>query len=106
MQQSLVLVCCILCQPSLPTPVEVRFVQFDPEIQEVIVQAGDREVSYKLADPLKVVLVIEPEGTTREATRAVAIKIFSSEQFKGKQMQIIVDQNTITEVKLRVKRVK
>jgi hypothetical protein len=83
---------------------EVSLVKYDGEKKEVTVKEGDKEHTYKFADKVKVTMVIDKEGTTKQGTIEAATKILSNENFKGKKFEITTEKDTITEIKLKARR--
>ena len=99
----------MLFMAGLVCAVEATLVKGDADKKEVTVKEGDKETTYKYTDKLKVTLVIDKDGNTKEGTVADFEKRFKAGKGgkgkgKGKggaKLDITVDKETITEVKFR-----
>lgn len=94
----------MLLTAGLVVAAEVSLVKYDGDKKEVTVKMGEKETTYKIAEKVKVILVIDQEGKTKEGTLDVAAKILGNERFKGKKFEITTDKDTITEIKLRARK--
>src|SRR6476620_9157588 len=94
----------VLFMAGLVCAVEATLVKGDAEKKEVTVKEGDKETTYKYTDKLKVSLIIDKDGNTKEGTVADFEKRFKAGKGgkgKGKggaKLDITVDKDTLTEV--------
>jgi len=96
----------MLFMAGLVCAVEATLVKGDADKKEVTVKEGDKENTYKYTDKLKVTLVVDKDGNTKEGTVADFEKRFKAGKGKGKgkggaKLDITVKDDTITEVKFR-----
>lgn len=104
MRRVLITLSCMLLTASIIVAGEVTLVKFDGEKREVTVKEGEKEMTYKIAEKVKVILVLDQDGKTKEGTLDVAAKILGNENFKGKKFEITTDKETITEIRLRARK--
>ena len=73
----------VLFMAGLVCAVEATLVKGDAEKKEVTVKEGDKETTYKYTDKLKVSLIIDKDGNTKEGTVADFEKRFKA--WQGRQ---------------------
>ena len=103
----------VLFMAGLVCAVEVSVVKYDADKKEVTVKEGEKESTYKISDKVKVSLIIDKDGNTKDGTFEDLEKRlkFAGKAGKGgkggkgggrgNKMDITVDKDTITEVKIR-----
>jgi hypothetical protein len=95
----------MLFMAGLVCAVEATLVKGDAEKKEVTVKEGDKETTYKYTDKLKVTLIVDKDGNTKEGKLSDFARRFKGKgKGKGKggaKLDITVKDDTITEVKFR-----
>jgi hypothetical protein len=95
----------MLFMAGLVCAVEATLVKGDADKKEVTVKEGDKETTYKYTDKLKVTLIVDKDGNTKEGKLSDFERRFKGKgKGKGKggaKLDITVKDDTITEVKFR-----
>jgi hypothetical protein len=102
--RKLLLACgCLIAMSSLALAAEVVLVKFDKDKKEMTVKDGDKETTYKITDKTKITFAAK-DGTAKEGSYDVVVKIMSSPSAPGKaKFEISTDKDTITELKFKAR---
>lgn len=105
MRKMLISAAMVLFMAGIVYAVEVSVVKYDADKKEVVVKEGDAEKTYKISDKVKVTLVVDKDGNTKEGKfedlekRLKAVK--AAKGGRGVKLDITVSGDNITEAKFR-----
>jgi hypothetical protein len=86
---------------SLVVAAEVTLVKYDPDKKEITFKDGDKEVTSKLAEKVKI-NVVDKDGNASEGKFEDFEKSLKNPKAAGKlKMELTVDKDMITEVKYK-----
>jgi hypothetical protein len=92
----------VLFMAGLVYATEVLVVSANVDKKEVTVKDGDKEATYKYTDSIKVTLVVDKDGNTKDGKLADFERRIKGKGGKGgNKIDITVKDGTITEAKFR-----
>ncbi|MBA2226877.1 MAG: hypothetical protein WHU94_03785 [Thermogemmata sp.] len=92
----------VFLMAGLAYAVDVIVLRYNAETKEVVVKEGDKEVTYKIAENVKVILK-DKEGNTKEGSFKILegrLKLAGKGKAGGPKLDVTVKDGTITEVTL------
>ena len=99
MRKFLLSLVCMLFMAGIALAAEAVFVKFDGDKKELTVKEGDKENTYKVTDKTKI-SVIDKDGNAKEAE----VKVLSKGKEGKTKLEITTDKDTLTEVKMKMKK--
>jgi hypothetical protein len=92
----------VFLMAGLAYAVDVIVLRYNADTKEVVVKDGDKEVTYKIAENVKVILK-DKDGNTKEGSfkaLEARLKLAGKGKAGGPKLDVTVKDGTITEVTL------
>src|SRR5687768_274399 len=103
MRKLLLSLVCMAFMAGFVLAAEYTIVSYDKDKKVVTLKDGDKEVTGKLTDDTKVV-IIDKDGNKKEGKLENVEKMVSSDKAKGRKLKATIKDGTITEVEITRKK--